>query len=179
MSKEGAVKTINEVNAELAKKARQERLQKELEAEASNDKFLRTIESNNVDLGLGETITEEQLLDQMTGNFETEATPEDIAPTRDKEVSVVQEKPIITGEDINKTGTKSLAELQSKKTVDSALSIIKSNEFGKRARTLLKTKFPDMPSKVAELERFLQSKGIATTGITDVEQWLKMIEECK
>lgn len=181
MSKEGAVKTINEVNAELAKKTRQERLQKELEAEASNDEFLRTMpaEGNNVDLGLGETITEEQLLDQMIGNFETEATPEDIAPTRDKEVPVVQEKPVITGEDINKTGTKSLAELQSKKTVDSALSIIKSNEFGKRARTLLKTKFPDMPSKVAELERFLQSKGIATTGITDVEQWLKMIEECK
>lgn len=189
MSKEGAVKTINEVNAELAKKARQERLQKELEAEASNDEFLRTMpaedrrrvaaEGNNVDLGLGETITEEQLLDQMIGNFETEATPEDIAPTRDKEVPVVQEKPVITGEDINKTGTKSLAELQSKKTADSALSIIKSNEFGKRARTLLKTKFPDMPSKVAELERFLQSKGIATTGITDVEQWLKMIEECK
>ena len=202
MSKEGAVKTINEVNAELAKKARQERLQKELEIEASNDEFLRTMsdenrrkvaaEGNNVDLGLGETITEEQLVDQMTGNFETEATPqqktaeqamvrtlEDVAPTRDKKAPVVQAKPVITGEDINKTGTKSLAELQSKKTVDSALSIIKSNEFGKRARTLLKTKFPDMPSKVAELERFLQSKGIATTGITDVEQWLKMIEECK
>ena len=189
MSKEGAVKTINEVNAELAKKSRQERLQKELEIEASNDEFLRTMpaedrrrvaaEGNNVDLGLGETITEEQLLDQMIGNFETEATPEDIAPTRDKEVPVVQAKPVITGEDINKTGTKSLAELQSKKTADSALSIIKSNEFGKRARTLLKTKFPDMPSKVAELERFLQSKGIATTGITDVEQWLKMIKECK
>ena len=202
MSKEGAVKTINEVNAELAKKAKQERLQKELEIEASNDEFLRTMsdenrrkvaaEGNNVDLGLGETITEEQLVGQMTGNFETEATPqqktaeqamvrtlEDVAPTRDKKAPVVQAKPVITGEDINKTGTKSLAELQSKKTVDSALSIIKSNEFGKRARTLLKTKFPDMPSKVAELERFLQSKGIATTGITDVEQWLKMIEECK
>lgn len=318
MSKEGAVKTINEVNAELAKKARQERLQKELEAEASNDEFLRTMpaedrrrvaaEGNDVDLGLGETITEEQLLDQMTGNFETEATPQQktaeelvdrinsdtadmhleedsnnpwsaavragilpdtaaipglitsnyndsrdggkLTPVQAKYImlsirrvlsttgedrvsmhnavvseahhtkanipalnflyklqnavyegkitvdeamsivdrmihkenpstSVVESKPIRTGEDINKTGTKSLAELQSKKTVDSALSIIKSNEFGKRARTLLKTKFPDMPSKVAELERFLQSKGIATTGITDVEQWLKMIEECK
>lgn len=318
MSKEGAVKTINEVNAELAKKARQERLQKELEAEASNDEFLRTMpdedrrrvaaEGNNVDLGLGETITEEQLLDQMIGNFETEATPQQktaeelvdrinsdtadmhleedsnnpwsaavragilpdtaaipglitsnyndsrdggkLTPVQAKYImlsirrvlsttgedrvsmhnavvseahhtkanipalnflyklqnavyegkitvdeamsivdrmihkenpstSVVESKPIRTGEDINKTGTKSLAELQSKKTVDSALSIIKSNEFGKRARTLLKTKFPDMPSKVAELERFLQSKGIATTGITDVEQWLKMIEECK
>lgn len=95
------------------------------------------------------------------------------------EAPIVQSKPVRTGEDINKTGTKSLAELQSEKTVDTALSIIKSNKFGKRARALLKSKFSDMPSKTTELERFLQSKGIATTGITDVEQWLKMIEECK
>lgn len=106
-------------------------------------------------------------------------TLEDVAPTRDKETPIVQPEPVRTGEDINKTGTKSLAELQSEKTVDTALSIMKSKEFGKRARALLKAKFPDMPSKTAELERFLQSKGIATTGITDVEQWLKMIEECR
>lgn len=106
-------------------------------------------------------------------------TLEDVAPTRDESAHVVQPEPVKTGEDINKTGTKSLAELQSEKTVDTALSIMKSKEFGKRARALLKAKFPDMPSKTAELERFLQSKDIATTGITDVEQWLKMIEECK
>lgn len=106
-------------------------------------------------------------------------TLEDVAPTKDEKTPVVQSEPIRTGEDINKTGTKSLAELQGEKIVDTALSIMKSKEFGKRARALLKAKFPDMPSKTAELERFLQSKGIATTGITDVEQWLKMIEECK
>ena len=106
-------------------------------------------------------------------------TLEDVAPTRDKRAPIVQSEPVKTGEDINKTGTKSLAELQSEKAVDTALSIMKSKEFGKRARILLKAKFPDMPSKVTELERFLQSKGIATTGIADVEQWLKMIEECK
>lgn len=106
-------------------------------------------------------------------------TVDDVVPTRDKEAPVVQSEPVKTGEDINKTGSKSLADLQSEKTVDTALSIMKSKEYGKRARALLKAKFPDMPSKTAELERFLQSKGIATTGIPDVEQWLQMIEECK
>ena len=106
-------------------------------------------------------------------------TVDDVVPTRDKEAPVVQSEPVKTGEDINKTGSKPLAELQSEKTVDTALSIMKSKEYGKRARALLKAKFPDMPSKTAELERFLQSKGIATTGIPDVEQWLQMIEECK
>lgn len=186
MSKEGALNTINEVNAEIAEKARQERLQRELEIEASNDEFVRGMseedrqraaaEGEDVDLGLGETITDEQIVEQMRGNFETETIPQQRTA---EETSIVQPEPVRTGEDINKTGTKSLAELQSKKTVDTALSIMKSKEFGKRARALLKAKFPDMPSKTAELERFLQSKGIATTGITDVEQWLKMIEECK
>lgn len=106
-------------------------------------------------------------------------TVDDVVPTRDKEAPVVQSEPVKTGEDINKTGSKSLAELQSEKTVDTALSIMKSKEYGKRARALLKAKFPDMPSETAKLERFLQSKGIATTGIPDVEQWLQMIEECK
>ena len=106
-------------------------------------------------------------------------TLEDVTPTKDKKTPVVQSEPIKTGEDINKTGTKSLAELQGEKIIDTALLIMKSKEFGKRARALLKTKFPDMPSKTAELERFLQSKGIATTGITDVEQWLNMIKGCK
>lgn len=106
-------------------------------------------------------------------------TVDDVVPTRDKEAPVVQSEPVKTGEDINKTGSKSLAELQSEKTVDTALSIMKSKKYGKRARALLKAKFPDMPSETAKLERFLQSKGIATTGIPDVEQWLQMIEECK
>lgn len=103
----------------------------------------------------------------------------DVAPTKDKEASIVQSEPVKTSEDINSTGNKSLAELQSKKTLDTASAIINSREFGRRARNLLRTKFPDMPKKSVELESFLQSKGIATTGITDVEQWLKMIEECR
>lgn len=106
---------------------------------------------------------------------------EDVAPSRDTEAPVAQPEPVRTSEDINKTGSKSLAELQTDKTTDTALSILKSTKdgLGKRARDLLRAKFKDMPSKMSEVERFLQSKGIATTGITDVEQWLKMIEECK
>lgn len=195
MSKDGAVKTINDVNAELAEKARQERLQRETKTDTNIEEVPRTVseeqrkkiasedEGTWIPGDLGETLTDEQIVEQMTGNFEAEATLQqktaDVALIGDKKAPVVQSGPVKTGEDINKTGSKSLAELQSEKTVDTALSIMKSKEFGKRARALLKTKFPDMPNKTAELERFLQSKGIATTGITDVEQWLQMIEECK
>lgn len=92
---------------------------------------------------------------------------------------VVEAAPVKTAEDINKTGTKSLAELQAKKSLDTALSIIKSREYGSRVRKLLKEKFPNMPTDMSKLEDFLASKKISTTGITDVEDWIKMIEECK
>lgn len=205
MSEKGALKTINDINTELAEKAKQERLQRELDKEASNDEVIRNMsekdkqrvaeEGKDVDLGLGETLTDDQIVEQMIGNFESEATPQqeaveelteeattdNVAPTINKEASTVKSEPVKTGEDINKTGSRSLAELQSDKQTDTALSILKSTKdgLGKRARALLKAKFPDMPSEISKLERFLQSKGIATTGITDVEQWLKMIEECK
>jgi hypothetical protein len=84
MTKDGALKTINEVNAELAEKARQERLKRELEIEESNDAMLQSmteeekmraaVEGEDVDLG--ETITEDQIVEQLTGNFEAEATPQ-------------------------------------------------------------------------------------------------------
>lgn len=211
MTKEGALKTINEVNAELAEKARQERLQKEIEREASNDEVLRgmseeakkdAVGEGSEDVDLGETLTDEQIVDQMTGNFESEATPgqktaeelvgkitddtadiqlsEDVAPTKKEDKApVVQPKTVRTGEDINKTGTKSLAELQNEKSTDTASSIIRSKQYGKRVRGLLKTKFPDLSGKMSEIEKFLQSKKIATTGITDVENWIKLIEGCK
>ena len=201
MSKKGALKTIIEINTELEEKARQERLQKELETEASNDEFLRNMSEKDKQKVAAEgedvdgILTDEQIVEQMIGNLESEATPQqeaveepteeattdDVDPTINNEAPVVKSELVKTGEDINKTGSKSLAELQSDKQTDTALSILKSTKdgLGKRARALLKAKFPDMPSKTSELERFLQSKGIATTGITDVEQWLKMIEECK
>lgn len=95
------------------------------------------------------------------------------------------ERPIVqsptpkTSEDINKTGSKSLAELQAGKSLDTALAIMKNREYGSRVRKLLKEKFPDMPSSVSQLEGFLTSKGITVTGIKNVEQWIQMIEECK
>lgn len=93
--------------------------------------------------------------------------------------SVVQKEQPKTNEDINKTGTKSLAELQTKKKANTALTIIKSEEFGDRAMDLLEEKFPDLPDSMAEIPAFLERHKIATTNIDNVEDWLRMIEECR
>lgn len=93
--------------------------------------------------------------------------------------SKVQSEPIKTKEDINSTGTKSLASLQEDKKLTTALSILRSKKYGKTVMALLRSKFPDMPSKVAQLDAFLQSKDIPITNISDVEDWIKLIKECK
>lgn len=92
--------------------------------------------------------------------------------------TVVPEHPNRT-EDINSTGTRSLAELQRDKTLNTAISILNSKKYGRRVRDLLKQKFPDFPSKMSEAESFLKSKGINTTNISDVEDWIQMIIDCK
>ena len=107
---------------------------------------------------------------------------ENSTPSKQKEnqeTSKIQSEPVKTSEDINDTGTKSLEELQSKKQLNNVNSIIRSREWGRKVITALRNKFPDMPNKPSELEKFLQDKNINTVNITNVEDWLNNIINCK
>lgn len=107
---------------------------------------------------------------------------ENSTPSKQKEsqdTSKIQSEPVKTSEDINDTGTKSLEELQSKKQLNNVNSIIRSREWGRKVITALRDKFPDMPNKPSELEKFLQDKHINTVNITNVEDWLNNIINCK
>lgn len=107
---------------------------------------------------------------------------ENSTPSKQKEnqeTSKIQSEPVKTSEDINDTGTKSLEELQSKKQLNNVNSIIRSREWGHKVITALRNKFPDMPNKPSELEKFLQDKNINTVNITNVEDWLNNIINCK
>ena len=107
---------------------------------------------------------------------------ENSTPSKQKEnqeTYKIQSEPVKTSEDINDTGTKSLEELQSKKQLNNVNSIIRSREWGRKVITALRNKFPDMPNKPSELEKFLQDKNINTVNITNVEDWLNNIINCK
>lgn len=98
---------------------------------------------------------------------------------------IIGENPSISEEDdINTTGTKSLAELQNTNSTDTFMDIICSEEYGDRLDAIIDEKissgkWKNVPDDLEARAKYLQSKGIATTGIKDVESWLSMIEECK
>lgn len=200
MSKEAALRTIDEVGEEAAERARQERARTEEQTlDNLTEAEINTAveQAEEVDISL----TDEQISAQIIGDFssklasqqdttqkrseqrETESSseeaPSEESSSKSKKEPASKPKQPRTREDINKTGNKSLAELQNKKSADTALLILRNRTYGKRAMNLLRSKFPDMPSKTSEIEAFLQSKGIPITGITDVEKWLKLIEECR
>lgn len=193
LTKEGALKQIDRINKKRAEEVRQKRIQEEAkklqEQERRQEEILKNAseeqkqkaakEGEDVDLDLGpELLTPQQIADQENGNFYTEPTSIESTEQKEKEqLQQPEEKPKAT-QNVENT-TKSLQELQEKKQATTALDIIKSRELGSRARKLLKQKYPDLPSSISKLEKFLQSKGITTTGIIDADAWLKEIEECK
>jgi hypothetical protein len=186
MSREASLKSINDANAKAAEEARQQRVKEE--ADKDNEKGLTeeevqkaTNEGQDVDIPKsGQTLTPEQLAAQYEGNFDAPAEGEKAPENTEGETPIEGTKGSTdnsTNENINSTGTKSLAELQAEKKYTTAKSIITSKEYGKRVRDILRSKFPGVP--MSELEKTLEEHGISTTNIIDVENWIKLIVECR
>jgi hypothetical protein len=135
-------------------------------------------ESSLKDVFLGEdVITQEDIYGQMFGEFVVEG---DVA----LDENIPEEITPVVVEDINTTGTKSLAELQTGKGLSTLGDILGNYEYGNRLDEILDRKamseeWVDIPDDISLLGSYLRKKGIATSGITDVDSWLNMIDECK
>ena len=166
-SREQALALIEQMAKKAAEKKAAEALSK-----ATLDK------SSLEDVSLGEEIvTQEDIYNQMLGEFVVEGDVK-----LDEETS--EESAPIVVEDINTTGTKSLAELQTGKGLSTLGDILGDSEYGKQLDDILDEKslseeWSDIPDDMQLLGAYLRKKGIATSGITDVESWLNMIKECK
>ncbi len=82
-------------------------------------------------------------------------------------------------EDINKTGNKSLAELQASANANptDANSILKSRTYGRKIREVLKEK--GFNGKPSEAEAWLKEHNMPTSNITDVDAWIDMLQNCR
>ena len=82
-------------------------------------------------------------------------------------------------EDINKTGNKSLAELQASANANptDANSILKNRTYGRRVREVLKEK--GFNGKPSEAETWLKEHNMPTSNITDVDAWIDMLQNCR
>jgi len=84
-----------------------------------------------------------------------------------------------SNEDINKTGNKSLAELQASANTNPTdiNSILKNRTYSRRVREVLKKKgFKGKPSEVTE---WLKEHNMPSTNIQDIDAWLDMLENCR
>lgn len=84
-----------------------------------------------------------------------------------------------SNEDINKTGNKSLAELQSSANASptDANSILKNRTYGRRVREVLKEK--GFSGKPSEVEAWLKEHNMPISNITDVDAWIDMLQNCR
>lgn len=84
-----------------------------------------------------------------------------------------------SNEDINKTGNKSLAELQASANANptDANSILKNRTYGRRVREILKEK--GFNGKPSEAEAWLKEYNMPTSNITDVDAWIDMLQNCR
>lgn len=119
----------------------------------------------------------EELINEVLSESE-QSTSSEVTQERDENPEISND------EDINTTGTKSLAELQEDRNTDSFLDILCSEEYGDVLDELIQEKidskeWTNVPTDLNELSKYLQDKGIAVTGIQNVESWINMIRDCK
>lgn len=149
---------------------RNKQLQKDREQKAQEE--LKTKQPEASENTTPKVLTDEQLIAQSNGDF--------TSSEKSQESSI--EKPIeetIVKEDINKTGNKSLAELQenSKSKPKEATDILKNRTYSRRVREVLKKKgFKGKPSEVTE---WLKEHNMPSTNIQDIDAWLDMLENCR
>lgn len=96
---------------------------------------------------------------------------------------IVQEakenQPVPPKEVISTTGTKSLADLQSTEKLSTFAQIVGSEEYSDRLYDILEAKGWGITGDFAKDEEIVKSKGISVVGITNIEDWLNLIRDCK
>ena len=84
-----------------------------------------------------------------------------------------------SNEDINKTGNKSLAELQASANANptDANSILKNRTYSRKVREVLKEK--GFNGKPSEAEAWLKEHNMPTSNINDIDAWIDMLQNCR
>lgn len=184
LTKEESTKVLDHIAAVQEAARQREAQEAALRAEYEG----RTPTESDVEVGLTDVnleTAEAEIASQLAGDFSAETNrvevEEEVAPT---ETSADN---ILSTEDINDTVEASMDELQRAKAPDTAAGIAASREWGDRLFEIVENKVEQGLWEVSEdvlddyvaLTKFLESKGVPTTAITNVEGWLSLIEECK
>lgn len=163
-TKETALEIIAKYKAEQEAKAKAEAAKRELDLE---QQFT----------GAAEDVLLEEAPDvaqQLVGNFTEQTTPQ-TTPVIQPEVKDKQE----VKENINEVGGKSLENLHNSDNLTTFVDIIKNMGHKSILKKIFNSKGWSWTGNPKKLEEFLKSKGIATVGINNIDNWFDMIKNCK
>lgn len=163
-TKETALEIIAKYKAEQEAKAKAEAAKQELNLE---QQFT----------GVAEDVSLEEVPDvaqQLVGNFTEQTTPQTTSVMQ-PEVKDKQE----VKENINEVGGKSLENLHNSDNLTTFVDIIKNMGHKSTLKKIFNSKGWSWTGNPKKLEEFLKSKGIATVGINNIDNWFDMIKNCK
>jgi hypothetical protein len=163
-TKETALEIIAKYKAEQEAKAKAEAAKQELNLE---QQFT----------GVAEDVLLEEVPDvaqQLVGNFTEQTTPQTTSVIQ-PEVKDKQE----VKENINEVGGKSLENLHNSDNLTTFVDIIKNMGHKSTLKKIFTAKGWKWTGNPKKLEEFLKSKGIATVGINNIDNWFDMIKNCK
>lgn len=190
LSDKEALDLIEKVEKEKADKERNDAAKQQLEATKTEDVNLGEDEFV-VDEETGELITSAEFrkrqieeykaaglhYDPMTG----EKLPE-LEEKEEKEGEAPIVPPSNQADQLHKSGAE-LENTGGQAATQTFSALAKSKEYRKQVRDVLKKKWPDAPTNMAELEKFLRDRNVEVDAIgtsdTAVQAWLKTIEECR
>ena len=132
-------------------------------------------ELEDVDLG--------EELNGLAESFDKPINDVSQSETLEGQQSAVERLSPVEGDNLKGGGT-SIGELLEESDTTTLEGILASDAYSDDIMSIIEDKvdsgewenFPDDVNKIIE---YFKSKGIATTGITNVREWLNMIRECK
>jgi len=169
-------RTSDKMNDSLKKQQeRQQRLQNLEDVDLSEDNSPTPVEETKAPA----EGSLEDLNRHLLGDFSEKPAP----PKVEKPSEVAKEAQEIPSEQpkevITDVGNKSLAELQNTENLSTFVQVAADAKYGDMLYDVLEQKDWGVTGVFASDEKILKSHGISVVGITNVEDWINLIKDCK
>lgn len=168
---------IDKVNALIEQKNREEAAKNALVTEENST--IVSIEDVNLS---DETLTEEQIANQFLGNFDSLTENQNQQTTDNQKINTnVTETQKKTKLDINTSNSNILNQLHSSEKSTTFAEIYKSKENNNRIFEILVNKGWGITedSTIGGIKKILLSKNMPIENITDIENWIDILKNCR
>lgn len=126
-----------------------------------------------------EDVTLDDINRHILGDFSEAPAPVEAETPTEVAKEIKENNPVQPKEVISTVGTKSLAELQNTENLSTFEQINGNMEYSDRLYDILETKNWGVTGDFVKDAEILKAHGIAVVGITNVEDWLNLIKNCK